>query len=93
MRPTSSLLIRPTRTISTISTVSSSVTRMPPTKRDSLPSRFIMAPIWGPPPCTITGLMPTQRSRITSRAKGAFRSVCSIAAPPYLMTTVFPWNS
>src|SRR5215510_4303977 len=93
MRPTISLLILPTRTISTISTVSSSVTRMPPTKRGSLPRRFINAPICGPPPCTITGLMPTRRSRMTSRANGCLRSACSIAAPPYLMTTVLPRNS
>src|SRR5262245_48308708 len=93
MRPTISLLIFPTSTISTISTVSSSVTRMPPTKRGSLPRRFISAPIWGPPPCTITGSMPTSRSRITSSANGCLRSACSIAAPPYLMTTVLPRNS
>src|SRR6266849_4479943 len=93
MRPTMSLLILPTSTISTISTVSSSVTRMPPTKLGSLPRRFIMAPIWGPPPWTITGLMPTRRRRITSRANGSLRSARSIAAPPYLMTRVLPRNS
>src|SRR2546428_4858731 len=93
MRPTISLLILPTRTISTISTVSSSVTRMPPTKRGSLPRRFIRAPICGPPPWTITGLIPTSRRRITSRANGSFRSARSIAAPPYLMTIVLPRNS
>src|SRR5438105_1963300 len=49
MSPTICLLILPTRTISTISTVSASVTRMPPTKRGSLPSRFISAPIGGGP--------------------------------------------
>src|SRR3989449_4176477 len=93
MRPTMSLLILPTSTISTISTVSSSVTRMPPTKLGSLPRRFIRAPIWGPPPWTITGLMPTRRRRITSRANGSLRSARSIAAPPYLMTRVLPRNS
>src|SRR3989441_3379069 len=93
MRPTMSLLILPTSTISTISTVSSSVTRMPPTKRGSLPRRFISAPICGPPPWTITGLMPTRRRRITSRANGSLRSARSIAAPPYLMTRVLPRNS
>jgi hypothetical protein len=93
MRPTISLLILPPRTISTISTVSSSVTRMPPTNFGSLPSRFMSAPICGPPPCTITGLMPTRRSRMTSSANGSLRSACSMAAPPYLMTTVLPPNS
>src|SRR5687768_11460240 len=63
MRPTISLLILPTSTISTISTVSSSVTRMPPTNRGSLRSRFMSAPICGPPPCTMTGLMPTHAAR------------------------------
>src|SRR5213594_901480 len=93
MRPTICLLILPTSTISTISTVSSSVTRMPPTKRGSLPSRFISAPICGPPPWTMTGLIPTSRSRITSLANRSFRSARSIAAPPYLMTIVLPLNS
>src|SRR5437667_1138187 len=93
IRPTIALLILPTRTISTISTVSSSVTRMPPTNSGSLPSRFMRAPICGPPPWTMTGLMPTKRSRITSSANGSLRSARSMAAPPYLMTTVFPRNS
>src|SRR2546427_728679 len=93
IRPTIALLILPTRTISTISTVSSSVTRMPPTKRGSMPRRFMRAPICGPPPWTMTGLMPTKRSRITSSANGSLRSARSIAAPPYLMTTVLPRNS
>src|SRR5881296_3367673 len=93
IRPTMALLILPTRTISTISTVSSSVTRMPPTNWGSLPSRFMRAPICGPPPWTMTGLMPTRRSKITSSANGSLRSARSIAAPPYLMTTVLPRNS
>src|SRR5260370_10545248 len=93
MRPTISLLILPTSTISTISTVSSSVTRMPPTNVGSLPSRFMSAPICGPPPWTMTGLMPTRCSRMTSSANGSLRSAWSMAAPPYLMTTDFPRNS
>ena len=49
--------------------------------------------ISGPPPWTITGLRPTYLSRTTSVAKSS-RSVSSrIAAPPYLITTVRPWNS
>src|SRR5438105_114753 len=66
---------------------------MPPTKRGSMPRRFMRAPICGPPPWTMTGLMPTKRSRITSSANGSLRSARSIAAPPYLMTTVLPRNS
>src|SRR5438093_465792 len=93
MSPTISLLILPTSTISTISTVSWSVTRIPPTKRGSLPRRFIRAPICGPPPSTMTGLMPTSRRRITSLANNSFRSARSIAAPPFLMTMVLPRNS
>ena len=93
MRPTIALLILPTSTISTISTVSASVTRMPPTNCGSLPSFFMSAPICGPPPWTITGLMPTRWSRMTSSANCALRSACSMAAPPYLMTTDFPRNS
>src|SRR5262252_1132455 len=66
---------------------------MPPRKRGSLPNRFIRAPICGPPPWTMTGLIPTRRRRITSSANGSLRSARSIAAPPYLMTIVFPRNS
>ena len=84
------MLIRPTRTISTISIVSSSVTRIPPTKRGSFPSRFMRAPICGPPPWTMTGFMPTYLRRMTSRAKPSASGCASIAAPPYLMTRVFP---
>src|SRR4051812_35427497 len=47
----------------------------------------------GPPPCTTIGFIPTYLSRTTSRAKPSRSSASSIAAPPYLMTTVWPWNS
>src|SRR4051794_13791079 len=49
--------------------------------------------ISGPPPCTTTGLSPTYLSSTTSRANSSRRAGSSIAAPPYLMTTVRPWNS
>src|SRR6267142_1787758 len=91
--PTISLLILPTSTISTISTVSGSVTRIPPTNFGSLPRRFMRAPICGPPPWTITGRIPTSRRRRTSRANCSLRSACSMAAPPYLMTRVLPWKA
>ena len=47
----------------------------------------------GPPPCTITGFIPTSLSNATSRANDAFSSGVVMAAPPYLMTIVAPANS
>src|SRR5262249_42908537 len=91
--PTISLLIRPTRTISTLSSASWPVPRFPPTKRGSSPRRFIIAPICGPPPCTMTGRMPTSRSSTTSRANCSLRPTSSMAEPPNLMTSVLPWKA
>src|SRR5436190_9000581 len=48
--------------------------------------------ISGPPPWTIAGVMPTYLSSTTSRANSSWSSGSVIAAPPYLMTTVLPWN-
>ena len=70
--------------------VSRSVTRMPWTNLLSLPSRLSRSPICGPPPWTITGLMPTCFIITTSRAKLFFSSSFSMALPPYLITTVVP---
>src|SRR3954452_20736020 len=47
----------------------------------------------GPPPWTTIGLRPTYLSSTTSRANSSRSSGSVIAAPPYLMTTVLPWNS
>src|SRR5204862_8368560 len=47
----------------------------------------------GPPPWTTTGFIPTYLSSTTSRANSSLSVGSSIAAPPYLMTTVLPWNS
>ena len=47
----------------------------------------------GPPPWTTIGLSPTYLSSTTSRANSSRSSGSVIAAPPYLMTTVLPWNS
>ena len=47
----------------------------------------------GPPPCTMIGFSPTYLSSTTSRAKSSRSSGSVIAAPPYLITTVLPWNS
>ena len=49
--------------------------------------------ISGPPPWTMTGLSPTYLSRTTSVAKASRSSSSRIAEPPYLITTVRPWNS
>src|SRR3954451_4329585 len=46
-----------------------------------------------PPPCTTIGFSPTYLSSTTSRAKSSRSAGSVIAAPPYLMTTVLPWNS
>ena len=47
----------------------------------------------GPPPWTTIGLSPTYFSSTTSRANSSRSSGSVIAAPPYLITTVLPWNS
>src|SRR3954449_21118 len=47
----------------------------------------------GPPPWTTIGFRPTYLSSTTSRAKSSRSAGSVIAAPPYLMTTVRPWNS
>ena len=49
--------------------------------------------ISGPPPWTITGFIPTYLSSTTSRANSSLSAGSVIAAPPYLITTVLPWNS
>ena len=49
--------------------VSASVTRNPSWNSTSLPTRSISAPIWGPPPWTTTGSMPTERISTMSSAK------------------------
>ena len=47
----------------------------------------------GPPPWTTIGFIPTYLRSTTSRAKSSRSCGSVIAAPPYLMTTVRPWNS
>src|SRR5918998_1632412 len=47
----------------------------------------------GPPPWTTIGFMPTYLRSTTSRANSSRSSGSVIAAPPYLMTMVFSWNS
>src|SRR3954463_6057825 len=92
-RRTMSLFTLPTRTILATSTVSSSLTRSPPTNCTGSPRRSMKLVISGPPPWTTTGLIPTYLSSTTSRANSSRSAGSSIAAPPYLITTVLPWNS
>ena len=47
----------------------------------------------GPPPWTTTGSRPTYFSSTTSVANASRSSSSRIAAPPYLITTLRPWNS
>src|SRR6266508_663858 len=104
-RPTRVLLMRPTSTMRTRSMVSASVTRWPSTNTGRLPSCSIARLISGPPPWTTTMSTPTYRSSATSSTKesrsaapGAAWSSSLLpgeaggvmAAPPYLMTTVWP---
>ena len=93
IRLTISLLTGPPSTISTMSMVSRSVTRMPWTNTPSLPTRFSRSLICGPPPCTITGFMPTSLSSTTSLANPCFRCSSVMALPPYLMTMVLPGSA
>src|SRR3954462_14539049 len=92
-RRTMSLFTLPTRTIFATSTVSASLTRNPPTNCTGRPRRSMKLVISGPPPWTTIGLIPTYLSSTTSRANSSRSAGSSIAAPPYLMTTVLPWNS
>src|SRR3954452_17778269 len=92
-RRTMSLLTLPTSTILATSTVAASLTRRPPTNSTGRSRRSMYAVISGPPPCTTTGSSPTYFRSTTSRAKSSRRPGSSIAAPPYLMTIVRPWNS
>ncbi len=104
---TISRLTLPTSTMRAMSSVSASVTRNPSRNSTSLPRRRIMSPIWGPPPWTTTGSIPTERSSTMSWAKVASVPVAGTistsspswsvdaasALPPYLTTTTLPENS
>ena len=83
------LLIAPARTISTTSMVCASVTRRPFLKLLLIFNRSSMAAICGPPPCTMTGLMPDCLSSTTSCANWRASTSSPMAWPPYLTTTVF----
>ena len=96
-----SRLTLPTSTIRTRSMVSASVTRKPSRNSTSLPTRSISAPIWGPPPWTTTGNIPTERISTMSSANEAKASSSSTSSspglaastlPPYLTTTTLSTN-
>src|SRR4051794_32542092 len=89
---TMSRLILPTRTMRATSRLSASVTRRPSRNSGTIPSRSMSALICGPPPCTTTGRMPTDRMSTTSSANCRARAGSVIALPPYLTTTVVPKN-
>ena len=91
MRPTISWFSSP-KTISTTFITRSSVTRMPCRNSLLMPILVSRSPICGPPPCTITGFMPTSFSITTSRAKPAFNAGSVIALPPYFTMMVLSWN-
>ena len=88
--PATYLLTVPASTISTTSTIAASVTRSPSMKVDWIASRFSIALICGPPPCTTTGLMPTCFSSAMSLPNRCARCSSPIAWPPYFTTTVAP---
>src|SRR2546427_9546973 len=68
------------RTCSTTSIVAASVTRMPRTKREETPCALSAASICGPPPCTITGRMPTylRSEEHTSELQSQSNLVCRL---------------
>jgi hypothetical protein len=86
IRPATYLFTVPASTISTTSTIAASVTRSPSMKVDWIASRFSIALICGPPPCTTTGLMPTCFSSAMSRPNCTARCSSPIAWPPYFTT-------
>jgi hypothetical protein len=59
----------------------------------SMPSRSSIAEICGPPPCTTTGRSPAYRRKTMSSANACLSWSSTMALPPYLITTVLPWNS
>src|SRR3954470_7663458 len=85
--PTSSRPTCPTSTIPTTSMFSGVVTRSPPRNSPGRPSRFSIALICGPPPCTTTGWIPASRRNTMSRANACLSCSSIIALPPYFTTT------
>ena len=73
---------------STTSIDFSHVTRSPLTKRDSMPCSFMPREIALPPPCTITGHIPTHSMNATSLRIPSECDFSSIALPPNFTTIV-----
>mmetsp|Transcript_18375 Transcript_18375/g.52639 ORF Transcript_18375/g.52639 Transcript_18375/m.52639 type:complete len:316 (-) Transcript_18375:199-1146(-) len=78
----------PMSTMDTTSMVAASVTRRPLENCGLMPTFANHELISGPPPCTRTGRSPKARSVATSRIVRSGED--TIAAPPYLTTTVRP---
>ena len=87
-----SALISSAKTRATISSVGSSVKRLPLTKRAVRPAFSIAWVIALPPPCTITGRIPTVCMKTTSTKSARSDSGSSMTEPPSLITVNFPWN-
>src|SRR3954466_2789649 len=92
MSPTSSRPTWPTSTIRTTSIVPGVGTRRPPRNSAGGPRRSSIAVICGPPPCTTTGRIPASRRNTMSRANACLSSSSTMALPPYLTTTTWPWK-
>ena len=90
---TKALLIFPDKTVSTVFIVFESVTLRPFTNFGSIFWSFNASLISGPPPWTITGLIPTIFIKAISLVTDFLILLSTIAAPPNLITTVLPWNS
>ena len=85
-------LMTPSKVDSTIRIDALSVTRRPLTNLALMPASRMRVVIALPPPCTMTGLIPTASRKTTSRRVRSTRCSSSIALPPYLMTKVCPRN-
>src|SRR5690606_30026222 len=80
------VLICPFRTIVATSSVASSVTRRPSTKRLESPSRSDSWVAWGPPPCTSTTRMPTWCRMPICSTSARVESADVNASPPAFST-------
>ena len=69
---------------------SSEVTRSPSRNSEAMFNESSIALIWGPPPWTTTGRIPTWRRKTMSSANARRSSSLTMALPPYLKTMVEP---
>ncbi len=87
---TSSSFTLPDKTMETTFMTSGVVTRRPFLNSEGRPRAPTSLEMSLPPPCTIMGFTPTRRRSMMSAMTWARRSGSTMAAPPYLMTTVEP---